>query len=151
MKSDDPRVEYVATGRDPCESMPATRPPGFELSYWADPYDGIVELFHGIAGAECHFEWDMLWVEKPAGACVVLDDARLDALYAELRALEIWRIEFEPMQPTPHSVGHGLLVRWPGSRCELLDIHGVSEVVERDAASFRAALDLFRTAYNAGR
>ncbi|KIG13693.1 hypothetical protein DB30_07901 [Enhygromyxa salina] len=156
MTSDDPRVEYVATAHDSCEPMPATRPPGFELSYWEDPYEGMVETFYGIAAADvagaaggaCHFEWDMLWVDAPAGACVLLGPAQLDALYAALRALEIWRIESKPTESTPHSVGHGLVVRWPGSRCELLDVHSVSEVVQRDAAAFRAALDQFRRAYD---
>lgn len=152
MSTDDPTVTFVATGSAPCQPMPSTRPPSFEVVYWADPHEDMVEIYYGVVGRApgvCHFEWDMLWVDPPAGACAVLDDAELDALYAELRELEVWTIETRAMEPVPHSVGVGLLLRWPGSRCAVIDVHGVSEVVAQDSDAFRAALDAFRAAYNA--
>lgn len=153
MTTDDPTVVFIAGDPDgSCKALPPVRPQGFEVTYWhrgGEPRPDAPQ--YGVSAEVCHFEWRLLHLDSPPSFCAPLGAAALDALYAELRAFGVSSIRVRKNDnPSPHRGGYGLSVRWPGARCEILDmVHW--EVEEESVAAFTGALAAFREAYNAGR
>jgi hypothetical protein len=152
LRTADPHAVFVATPRAPCAPLPERRPAGFEVISWnrsSHPM-GDDPLF-GVAPDVCHFEWDLLQLDPPPASCVTLDAAALDALYARLRELRVDRIRTRRLEnASPDRGGYGLVVKWAGARCEIVDFVD-SEVEPASDAAFRAALEAFRAAHEAGR
>lgn len=151
--TDDPTVVFVAGDLDAkCKALPAVRPQGFEVTYWhrgAAPRGDDPQ--YGVSVEVCHFEWRLLHLDEPVSRCAPLGELALDAFYAQLRALKVSSIEVRTNDdPSPDRGGYGLSLRWPGAKCEILDMVG-SEVVDESVPAFTGALDAFRKAYDAGR
>lgn len=142
--SPDPTVRYSGTPELPCKATPAERPKDFRLKLSHVDYERGLTHFTGISADVCVFEWGPLHLDPPPGRCTVLAAAELDELYASIRADEAWTIESQRMEETPHHVGVNLVMRWPGARCEIQDVHGWAVVAKADEARWRRVLDAVR-------
>lgn len=97
----------------------------------------------GVAERECHFAWDPFHLEPPPLSCVLASPEALDAAWAGLRKLEAWKIRSREVPETVHRSGVGLVIRWPGARCRIRDIHGSAVVVDADAEAWDGVLAVF--------
>lgn len=145
-------VLFETYGTTECKPLPAERPKGLSIYYLQRGYEpGDMTYFGLTDAASCRFAWALIWLDPPQAACRVTNTTALDKLYAELHKLQLHAIRSKELHAvSPHRGGRGLVMRWPGSHCEVSDM-GSSEVDEADRGRFDAALEAFRNAYEAAK
>lgn len=118
----DPRARLVNPRDAPCRPLPSARPPGFEITLERYGYDPEDTTTYGIAAEGCTFEWPHFHLDPGPLDCTLLGPAELDALYGELAALALDRVEVEHLEgASPHRGGESLTLRWEGARCWIAD------------------------------